>query len=327
MSAVRWGILATGGIATRFVTELPQAGNGVVTAVGSRSRDTAEAFAAKHDIPKAHGSWADLANDPEVDIIYVATPHSHHHEAALLCLRSGKPLLVEKAFTLDLAQAQDLVSVARERRLFLMEAMWTRTLPAIHKMLDLVADGAIGDVTLVDASFGLAARFEADHRLRNPLLGGGALLDLGVYPVHFAHLLLGPPRFTRAWAHLYPEGTDERTGIVLGYEDGAVASLYCGAGSDVRSASVVGTKGRIEFDYGFHNASSFTLHRDGSKEEFTAAPSSLHFQAAEAGRCLQAGLLESPMVPLQSTLDVMATLDAIRSQIGVVYPNMGREIK
>jgi len=317
---VRWGVLATGGIAAKFIQDLSRVPEAQVVAVGSRSLDTAEAFAQTHGIARVHGSWSALAADPEVDIIYVATPHSHHHAAGRVCLAAGKPLLVEKAFTLDLAQAQDLVTMARERELFLMEAMWTRTLPAMLRLQQLLADGAIGRVTSVQAAFGLGPEFEPAHRLRNPALGGGALLDLGVYPVHFSHMLLGSPTHVQAWAQLHPEGTDARTGILLGYADGALATLYCGVGGEIRSATIVGTLGRVEFPHGFHNASSFLLHRNGSDPELIEADvAGLHYQAAEAGRCLRAGLTQSPLVPLESTLDVMRTLDAIRAQIGVVY--------
>ena len=161
---IRWGILATGGIATRFVNDLKNLPDAEVVAVGSRSVEKAVAFQKEHGIARAHGSWADLAADPEVDIIYIATPHSHHHAAGLVCLRENKPLLVEKAFTLDLPQAQDLVTVARERRLFLMEAMWTRTLPSILRMLELIADGAIGKVTAVHAAFGQVGPRQHDRR-------------------------------------------------------------------------------------------------------------------------------------------------------------------
>jgi len=317
----RWGILATGGIAAKFASDLQEhVPSAVITAVGSRSQEAASQFAQRFDIKRAHGSWHGLAADPEVDVIYIATPHSHHHEAGLLCLRAGKPLLVEKAFTLDLRQAQELVTTARERGLFLMEAMWTRTLPATLKMLELIDSGAIGEVTSVQASFGLGLDFEPSHRLRDPALGGGALLDLGVYPVAFAQLLLGEPHQVRAWASLHPEGTDARTGIVLGFPSGAVATLYCGVRGDVRSATIVGTQGRIEFPEGFHGTDRFVVHRPGEvAETVVTQEAGLHWQAAEVGRCLRAGLAESPLVPLSSTLSVMRTLDAVRAQIGVRY--------
>lgn len=319
---IRWGILATGGIAAKFASaiqeNLPDA---LITAVGSRTQEAASRFAERFDIKRAHGSWHGLATDPDVDVIYVATPHSHHHEAAMLCLRAGKPLLVEKPITLDLGQAQELVTTARERGLFLMEAMWTRTLPSILKMLSLIEQGEIGEVTSVQASFALGMEFEPGHRLRDPALGGGVLLDLGVYPVTLAQLLLGEPHQVRAWASLHPEGTDARTGVVLGFPSGAVATLFCGARGDVRAATVVGTKGRIEYPDGFHNADRFVLHRPGEAPQTVVTEAAgLHYQAAEVGRCLRAGLTESPLVPLSATLSVMRTLDAVRAQIGVRYP-------
>ncbi len=316
---IRWGILATGGVAVRFARDLQDNGH-TVGAVGSRTLDRAREFAQRFGIGRAFGSWAELAAAPDLDVIYVATPHSHHHEAASLCLRAGRPVLVEKAFTLDLMQAQELVTLARERDLFLMEAMWMRTLPSTLRMLELIGDGAIGEVTMVQAAFGLASGFEPGHRLRDPLLGGGALLDLGVYPVTFAQLLLGRPHQVRAWSHLHPEGTDARTGIVLGFPTGAIATLYCGLSSDVRAATVVGTHGRIEFPYGFHATDRFVLHRPGHPaEEITTKAPGLHYQAAEVERCLRLGIKESPLVPREATLGVMSTLDAVRSQIGVHY--------
>jgi predicted dehydrogenase len=324
---IRWGILATGGIAHKFADSLAHVPEATIAAVGSRTLSSAQKFADAHRdsdgaVPRAYGSWAELVADPDVDVIYVATPHSHHHAAGLLTLRAGKPALIEKAFTLDLAQAQDLVTVARERNLFLMEAMWTRTLPAIRKMVELVGDGAIGEVTSVHANFAFFGDVSAEHRLRNRALGGGALLDLGVYPVSFAQLLLGAPTQVRGFASLYPEGTDVNTGIVLGFADGAIATLHCGLRGGIRTASVVGTKGRIDFPHGFHNAQRFTLLRDGAEPVEVVEPligNGLNYQAAEVVRCLKAGLIESELVPLSATLDTMRTLDAVRSQIGVHY--------
>jgi predicted dehydrogenase len=188
-------------------------------------------------------------------------------------------------------------------------------------MLTLIGDGAIGEVTSVHAEFGLGRDFEPSHRMRDPLLGGGALLDLGVYPVTFAQLLLGEPHVVRAHAALHPEGTDANTGIVLGFPTGAIATLHCGVRGNIGKATVVGTQGRIEFTNGFHGADRFTLHRGDSAPELIAAgaPSGLHYQAIEVGRCLREGLLESPLVPLASTIATMRTLDAVRSQIGVHY--------
>jgi predicted dehydrogenase len=319
---IRWGILATGGIAAKFTEDLTRLPDAEVAAVGSRSLAAAETFAATHGIPRAYGSWQELAADPDVDVVYVATPHSAHHAATTICLNAGKAVLCEKPFTLDVATTQDLVSLARARGLFLMEAMWMRTNPAIRRIAELVADGAIGEVRHIAADFGLAGPFPPGHRLRAPELGGGALLDLGVYPVTFAHLFLGPPQFVTAWASLLPEGTDENTGIVLGYAGGAVATLHCGLrGETGRRATITGTDGRVELPRGFFHPDRFTVVRGGEVTE-TLMPlegNGMGHEAEEVMRCLRAGLLESPVIPLDATLEVMSTLDAVRAQIGVRY--------
>jgi predicted dehydrogenase len=190
---IRWGVLATGGIAATFTEALRSLPDAEVVAVGSRSPEGAKAFAERHGIPRAHGSWAELAADPEVDVVYVATPHSAHRAAAGLCLEAGKPVLCEKAFTINEREARELVELAQERGLFLMEAMWTYCNPLIRNLVALVADGVIGEVRQVSAHFGFPGDFEPGHRMRDPRQGGGALLDLGVYPVAFAQLLLGEP--------------------------------------------------------------------------------------------------------------------------------------
>jgi predicted dehydrogenase len=323
---IRWGILATGGIAGSFTEELLTLPDAEVTAVGSRSDAAARRFAERHGIPSAHGSWAGLAADPEVDVVYVATPHSAHHAATTLCLEAGKHVLCEKAFTINLGQATDLVSLARKRELFLMEAMWTYCRPAIRRMVELVRDGAIGEVKSVQADFGIVVPEDPTHRLRDRAVGGGALLDLGVYPVSFAHLVLGAPAEIAAWAQLTPDGVDETTGMVFGYDSGAVATLHCSFASQSPTlAAVTGTKGRIELPHAFFCTDRFILHRDGGREpeEFGfpgAGGRGYTHEAVEVMRCLRAGETESPLVPLDGSLAVMATLDAVRDRIGVRYP-------
>jgi predicted dehydrogenase len=319
---VRWGILATGVIAERFTADLAQLAGAEVVAVGSRSLESAQDFARRHTIERAYGSWRELAEDADVDVVYVATPHSAHLAATRLCLSAGRAVLCEKPFTLDRASAAGLVELARARGLFLMEAMWMRTIPAIRRIVELVAQGAIGEVRHVAADFAMAGPVPPGHRLRAPELGGGALLDLGVYPVTFAHLFLGPPDHIQAWGGLFPEGTDESTGILLGYDGGAVASLYCGLrGATAGRAVVAGTDGRIEIAGRFHCPAEFTLVRgdEATRIEAPFAGNGMNYEAAEVMRCLRAGLLESPLVPHADTLAVLATLDEVRSQIGVSY--------
>jgi len=321
---IRWGILATGWIAKLFTEDLAHLPDAQVLAVGSRSLEGAQAFAETHNIPRAYGSWQELAADADLDVIYVATPHSAHHAATRVCLEAGRAVLCEKPFTLDHASALDLVNLARERGLFLMEAMWMRTNPAIRRVVSLVAEGQIGEVRHISADFGLPGPVMPGHRLRAPELGGGALLDLGVYPITLTYLFLGRPAHIRAWASLFPEGTDENTGIVFGYDSGAVATLACGVrGKTPGRAVITGTEGRIEIPGPFHVPAGFTLIR-GSEETWVDVPytgNGMNHEAAEVMRCLREGLTESPLIPLADTLEIMKILDEIRAQIGVTYPS------
>jgi predicted dehydrogenase len=324
MEPIRWGILATGGIAATFTEDLARLPGTIIAAVASRTEGAAQAFAQRFAIPTAYGSWRELADDPDVDVVYVATPHSAHHAASKLCLQAGKAVLCEKPFTLDLASSTDLVETARAAKVFLMEAMWMRANPAIRRIVDLVAEGAIGEVTHVHADFGVAGQFEPGHRMRAPELGGGALLDLGVYPITFAHMFLGAPSAVAAWAAKFDEGTDRNTGIVLGYDGGGVATLHCGTlGEDGQRATITGTRGRIEVPRLFFRPEWFTLVRSGAEPEEIAVPvrgNGMGYEAEEVMACLRAGRTESELIPLDDTLSVMRTLDTVRAQIGVAYP-------
>ncbi|WP_410814511.1 Gfo/Idh/MocA family protein [Micromonospora sp. 067-2] len=319
----RWGILATGNIASRFAEDLRLVPDAELVAVGSRAVESAQRFADTYGAKRAYGSWVELASDPEVDVIYVATPHAAHHEAAMTCLTAGRAVLLEKPFTLDLATSTELVDTARAAGVFLMEAMWMRLNPLILRAVQLVTEGAIGALTSVRADFGVSGPFPPEHRMRAAALGGGALLDLGVYPISLAHLLLGVPQHIRSWAQLGPEGTDENTGILFGYDTGALATLSCGIlGSSGVSASITGSTGRIDLPEPFFRPGSLTLHRDGAEPETIAADpvgNGYQYEAIEVQRCLAAGLTESPLVPHTVTLEVMALLDAVREQIGVRY--------
>jgi len=326
-TTVRWGVLGTGGIASTFAADLPRAAGAELAAVGSRSKESAVAFARRHGFARAHGSWAELAADDQVDVVYVATPHAAHLAAAMTCLAGGKAVLCEKPMTLDLSSSALLVQEARTRGLFLMEAMWMRCNPAIRRIASLIEDGAIGTVVAVRADFGLAGPFEPTHRLRAPELGGGALLDLGVYPLNLAHLILGSPDRVQSWARLTPEGVDETTGMLLGYE-AAVAALTCTInGLSRNDATITGTLGRIDLPREFFVPRSFELHRVGHESEVLEFPFHGHgyqYEAAEVQRCLIAGLLESPLVRQRTTLEIMSVMDAIRDEIGVSYPPNGQ---
>ncbi|MFF9620583.1 Gfo/Idh/MocA family protein [Streptomyces griseosporeus] len=329
---VRWGVLATGGIAAAFTADLVDLPDAEVVAVASRSEASAKTFADRFGIPRAYGDWASLAADDEVDVVYVATPHAAHRAAAGLLLEAGRNVLCEKPFTLNVRQAEELVALAREHGGFLMEAMWMYCHPLVRRLKALVDDGAIGEVRTVQADFGLAGPFPPAHRLRDPHQGGGALLDLGVYPVSFAQLLLGEPADVAARAVLSPEGVDLQTGALLSFDSGALASVHCSiVGGTGVTASVTGSHGRIDVPDGFFHPERFVLHRDGrDPEEFTADPadgprSTFRHEAREVMRALRAGETESPLVPLDGTLAVMRTLDAIREQVGVRYPGESPE--
>ncbi|MEV6738076.1 Gfo/Idh/MocA family oxidoreductase [Streptomyces sp. NPDC051104] len=324
---VRWGILATGGIAAAFTADLMDLPEAEVVAVASRSTESAESFAGRFGIPRAYGDWGALAADDDIDVVYVATPHSAHRAAAGLCLEAGRSVLCEKPFTLNVREAEELVELARQRGVFLMEAMWMYCNPLVRRVADLVREGAIGEVRSVQADFGIAGDFPPSHRLRDPGQGGGALLDLGVYPVSFAQLLLGEPSDVAARAVLSQEGADLQTGALLSWESGAQALVHCSIiGESPRTATVTGSRGRIDIPHTFFHPDRFVLHRDGREpEEFPADPAngpvnSFRHEAVEVMRALRAGETESPLVPLDGTLAVMRTLDAIRDHIGVRYP-------
>jgi predicted dehydrogenase len=321
---IRWGVLGTGGIASTFAGDLPLAAGAELAAVGSRRLDTASAFAERFGFARAHGSWDSLAADPDIDAVYVATPHAFHYEAAMTCLAGGKAVLCEKPMTLDMASSARLVQEARTRGLFLMEAMWMRCNPAIRSVAEAVRDGVIGEVKAVHADLGLQGPFPATHRLRAPSLGGGALLDLGVYPINLAHLVLGAPATVQSWAHLTAEGVDENTGILFGYSSGAVAALTCSINGLTRNAaSITGTDGRIDLPPYFYMPRSYTLTRAGAEPEVVEFPfegRGYQFEAAEVMRCLAAGEVESPLMPQEATLEIMNLMDTIRAEVGVSYP-------
>lgn len=320
---IRWGILGAGRIATSFCDDLALLDDHDVVAAGSRSPGGADEFAARFDA-RPHGSWQALVEDPDVDVVYVATPHSAHHAAALTALRAGKPVLVEKPFTMDAAQARELVAAAEASGVFLMEAMWTRFLPAVVALREVVAEGRLGDLVAVHADFGVALPDDPEDRWFSPALGGGALLDLGVYPVSFASMLLGTPAHVLAASDTTSTGVDSQTSAILrdGHGRHALVSTTMLANSETR-ATVVGRDARIEVDRPFFRTLGFTLVYADDTPERVERPfegNGMRFEAMEVARCLREGLRESPVMPLAETVTIMETLDEIRRQIGLVYP-------
>lgn len=325
MDAIRWGILGTGGIAQKFAEGLALLPNARMTAVGSRTQDSAELFGAKWKIPHRHGSYAALMNDPEVDAVYIATPHSLHRENAIGCLTAGKAVLCEKPFTINARQAEDVIGLARKKRIFLMEAMWTRFLPIFVKIRSLLKEGAIGTVRQVQADFGFRPAFDPKSRLFDPALGGGALLDLGVYPVSLASMVFGEaPQRLASRAALGRTGVDEQTGAVLEYSDGRMAVISCSLRFESpRAAEIIGEDGWIRIHRPWWYANTITLTRSEQAAEEIALPSlgnGYAHEALEVMDCLRSGKLESGVMPLDETLHIMQTLDAIRGEWGLKYP-------
>jgi dihydrodiol dehydrogenase / D-xylose 1-dehydrogenase (NADP) len=321
---VRWGILGPGGIAHKFVRGLKWLPDAAVTAVGSRSLERAAAFAGQYDIPGIYGCYEDLARDPNVDIIYVATPHPAHKDNCLSCLRAGKAVLCEKPFTMNAPEAGEVIQVARGANLFLMEAMWTRYLPAVIKARELLADGAIGEVWQVRADFGFRSDLDPQGRLLNPLLGGGALLDVGIYPISFASMIFGPrPSAVASLPYIGPTGVDEQFSAVFGYEGGKLATLSAAIRTNTpQDAWIIGTEATLHLPEFWH-AQSVRVLREGEAPQVFELPfesTGYNYEAAEAMRCLRAGKLESAIMPLDETLAIMQTMDSIRQTWGLKYP-------
>jgi predicted dehydrogenase len=315
---LRWGIIGSGGIANGFTADLMFTDSGTVVAVGSRHLDTANQFADKFAIPNRHASYQALVADPDVDVVYVATPHPMHHAAAMLALRAGKPALVEKAFTMNAAEAQDLVATARAEGLFLMEAMWTRFLPLIAQIRRLLGERALGDIVAVTADHGQWFPKDPDFRLFAPELGGGALLDLGVYPVSFASMLLGTPDRIVTLIDPAFTGVDGQTSMLFGYASGAQAILTCTSSARTPTrATIVGTDARIEIDGNFYAPTSFTIiprAGDTIRIDEPHEGRGMWHEADEVARCLREGLLESPLMPLDESVSIMQTMDAVLAQ-------------
>lgn len=323
MNKIRWGIIGAGGIANKFVESLKHIDDAELTAVSSRDEARAAGYAAKYGAKRFYGSYEELANDPEIDIVYIGTPHSVHFDNTMMCLKAGKAVLCEKPFTINASQAQSLVETARDRKVFLMEAMWTRYMPAMVKVRELLNSGAIGEIRMIRADFGFRTKLVPEGRLFNPQLGGGALLDVGIYPLSFASMVLGskPVNITGA-AHIGTTGVDEQCSFILTYDKGQLAVLTAAVRTQTPwDAWVMGTDGFIRIPEFWH-ADTIELNRDG-KTEILKLPylsnGYLH-EAVEAIECLRSGRLESAVMPLDETVDLMKIMDKIRSLWGLKYP-------
>jgi predicted dehydrogenase len=321
---VRFGILGPGKIANRFCEALQTLpGDAEVMAVASRDNDKATQFAKKFGAQRTYTSYEALAYDDAVDVIYLATPHAFHHAHAHLCLSLKKPLLCEKPMTLSLKQTQDLVALARDKKVFLMEAMWTRFIPAVVKAKELIDSGAIGEIKFLHADFGFISPQDMNLRTFNKALGGGAQLDVGVYPMFLALWLLGEPHNIHAHASLAQTGADDNTTVLLGYRNGAAASIYSSFVSDsAKDAVIMGTEGSITLHSPWHKATALTYKKNHSAPEYIDLPyasNGLQFQAKEVIDCIRKGLTESDKMPLSMSTLMAKTADIILEQIGVTY--------
>lgn len=323
MGKFRWGILGTGHIASRLAESLGNLPEAELWAVGSRQQASAERFARAWGVAKAYGSYQDLVCDPQVDAVYVATPHPFHAEHTLLALEHGKPVLCEKPFALNATQAAQMIAKAREERLFLMEAMWTRFLPSMVRLRELLAQGVLGQVELVQAEFGFKGNVGPEHRLLNPDLGGGSLLDVGVYPISFAFMVLGRPESIESDALIGPTGVDEAADVMFEYSGDRRAELASAINQQLaNTARVYGSGGYVEVAANFWQSQKLVVIAD-DREEHLSLPFEGHgdqFQAIELMNAVREGRLESEIMPLDESLAIVETLDEIRAQWGLRYP-------
>jgi predicted dehydrogenase len=323
MQMIRWGIVGPGAIASGFAEAMGMVDDGALTAVASRSLERAEAFGERFGIPKRYGDAHELADDPGVDVVYVATPHSRHEADVLIFLEAGKHVLCEKPFALNAPQARRMVESARRRGLFLMEAIWSRFLPAYRVLVDVIGEDRIGSPMLVEADFGFRVPVQPEHRHFNRELGGGALLDLGIYPVQLCTLVLGPVTDVTAFGSIGETSVDEVTVALLRHAQGTLgvvkAALRVGL---TCTARIAGTEGAIDLPAFMHCPASLTVSSRAGSEHIDASfeGNGLRFEIAEVNRCLADGVRESLVIPLDESIALAGVFDKIRAQIGVAYP-------
>lgn len=326
MDKIRWGILSTGNVANNFAQALSHVPDAELIAIASRTEENASQFADKWGIARRYSRYDAFVHDPDIDIVYIASPHNYHYEHMLLCLNAGKHVLCEKAFTLNATQAEDCIKLAREKNLFLMEAMWMRFFPATAQLRDWLKQGIIGEVRLIQADFCLNIPFDAEHRLYNPMLAGGALLDLGIYPISFASMVIGldTVQDVKSVSHFGKTGVDELDSIIISYHTGTTAMLSCGLRAyKPREAFIIGTKGYIKVHNIFFRPDRLTLHLNGQEPdtmEMSFEGNGYAHEIHEVHRCLRDSLQESPLMPLDETLTIMRFMDALRQDWGLSYP-------
>jgi predicted dehydrogenase len=321
----KWGIIGTGGIAGEFANDLSYLNNHTVAAVGSRKLSTAQQFASKYPDCVGYASYSELVADPNLDGIYIATPQNFHVEHTILALDAGKPVLCEKPFAINTSEVELMVKTATQNQLTLIEAMWTRFLPHIEIVRKIINSNVLGNIHTLQADHGQRLSESNKPRLWDPALGGGALLDLGIYVVSFAHLILGVPDKITAKSNFTDKGVDEQTSAIFEYKNGAQAILNTTLRNSTPCRAVIsGVNGWLEIDRTFYNPAAMrVVLNDGTKTEYpnNYKGHGLREQAIEFSRCVGSKLIESPLMPHEESIAVMRSMDKIREQIGLHYPN------
>lgn len=319
-----WGIIGPGRIAHKFAKDLTAQKDARLHAVASRSKERAKTFADQYQATYHFGNYAELMDCPDLDVIYIATPHVQHWENTLMCLNAGIPVLCEKPFAMNLQQVQQMIALAREKQTFLMEAIWTRFSPSMKKTLELIQNDSIGEVISLKADFGFKAVFDPQKRLFNRDLGGGSLLDIGIYPVFLALLILGKPIGVKAFAKMSETGVDEECGVLLQFTGGKMAHLHSTLIASTKTeAFIYGTKGTIHMHSGWHRPTNITLIKEGERPkeiQLEKQGFGYTYEIAEVVKCLSEKKLESDLLPLSFSRDLIELLDTIRAEAGIYYP-------
>lgn len=320
---INWGILGLGNIATKFASDLQLSTTSTLQGVASRSLDKAKAFGDQFNATKHYGTYDDLANDPDIDIIYIATPHPYHFENTMMCLKKGKAVLCEKPMGMDSEQVKLMLEEAKAQNVFLMEAIWTRFMPAIEKVLELLDQNVIGDVQFIRADFGFKAPVNFDSRLYNKSLGGGSLLDIGLYPIYFSLLTLGIPTDVKAMARMTKTEVDSYCAMLFDYKDGKKASLESTIeGNTPTEAVIYGSKGAIKLHHQFHHCEKITVSIDGIDTVYDLKHEGFGYfhEIEHVNQCLFNTEIESSKVPHNTSTNLMALIDIVKAKIGLTYP-------
>ena len=324
---IRWGILGAGRIAQKFASDLKLVEDAELFAIASRGKTNTEIFAGLYPAAMQYDNYEALVQNPEVDVIYIATPHGLHYEHTMLCVQHGKAVLCEKAFALNARQAKEMIAAAQTRQVFLMEALWSKFIPSWQKMMEITSAGKLGEIKNVLINFGFIPVEPVADRLFNPALGGGTMLDIGIYNVFYALSVLGKPDHIEASMTPAATGVDEQCAVLFQYNNGAIAQLFSSYSTHLATeADISGNKGRIRLTHRFYTPDTtieFYPGRADSKEIIPVQRTEgfgYHYEARHVGECLRKGLTESPVMTHADTLLLMETLDEIREKAGIRYP-------